>query len=103
MFDVPYCEKEKKKQAPLEPGKRQISPELTEREEEDDLYWFELRSKETEWEEEQEDRPRSELFFRRSDREAAFHKKMTAEKLGELLQFFRFDTIDIVSLFLILK
>ena len=41
--------------------------------------------------------PRSHLLLRKSDRERAFYRKMTAEQLGDALKFFRFETVDIVS------
>lgn len=99
MFDVPYVNKETKNGPTLRPRKRCCQREKTEREEEDEQWWFEIRSKENDWKNIMDDNPCSQLRFCRSNRLSAFHKKMSAGELGKLLELFRFDTVAIVSSF----
>lgn len=111
MFDVPNCNMEIMRGLSTHFNNLEYVPvyqrEPANPEEEDSKYWFDIISKETGgslWARHIFDgRPSSELLFVRSDRERAIHKKTTTEQLGELLQFFRFKNVRIVSLFPIQK
>lgn len=72
--------------------------ELTPREQEDqEVYYTKRPSAEARQSGQVGSLPMSELRFRRSNRDHGYHHRLTAEQLGERLQFFKFDTVTIVS------